>query len=107
MADIQNIEIYQGADKTFVHTQGGGTNISGWTLSAVVRRHKEDKETAPLTVAGSISDAGNGVSDIVFADTDTDNLAPGVYYWAYWRTDAGAENVLTEGTFTIKAVVMQ
>ena len=106
MADIENLEIYQGADKTFVHTQTG-TNIAGWTLSAVVRRHKEHMGTALITVAGNLTDPGNGVSTITFAATDTDDLPPGVYYWAYWRTNAGSENVLSEGTFTIKAVAKQ
>jgi len=100
MADIENIEIYQGEDKTVTLTVTG-VNITGWTLSAVGRRHRLHKGTALISVAGTVTDGPNGVATFAFVDTDTDGLYPGTYYWAAKRTDVGAEEILAAGTFTI------
>ena len=102
MADTQNVEFFAGEDIVITVTVTG-VDITGYTLIGDIRKNRLHRNPALMTAAGSITDAANGVFTLTFADTASDDLPPGVYYWAAKRTDTGSETVLTVGTLTIKA----
>lgn len=106
MARTANLSIYRGEDITLnftaYTTDTGSTaeDITGWTLSFTVSRSRNSSDKL-LTKACSIVIAASGTFRAIIADTDTDNIAPGAYFWDVWRTDAGYERLLGSGTFNI------
>lgn len=83
-------------------------NISGYALSWMLKRSLSDLDAAALTkttasgiaIAGSFNatPASNTQrATVSIADTDTDGLTPGYYYWELKRTDAGLETRLAYG----------
>jgi len=85
-------------------------NITGYALSWMLKRSIHD---ADLSASVTKTTAGGGVvisgtfnatpasntqrATVTIADTDTDALAPGVYYWELKRTDAGLETPIAYG----------
>ena len=99
-------QIYSSDEATII-------DITGWALAWYMRREIDaDTKVLTCTTGGStITITGTYNSDpdvntqranIIIADTDTDNLQPGQYYYSLWRTDAGNETVLAFGTVTLK-----
>ncbi len=109
MAVTKNIELFEGEDKTLVDSAATPpVNITGWTLSFTVKIDRED--ASPVLISKTvgagivITDASNGVFSITLTAADT-NITPGKYQYDIWRTNSGAETMLTEGVLTIKASV--
>jgi hypothetical protein len=87
-------------------------DISGWTLSYMVKRHHDQADNLALleftsgagdiTIAGSFNaDPGTNAqrATLVVADEETDTeINQGTYHWELKRTDAGFETVLCYGT---------
>ena len=107
MARTTNIAIYRGEDITLnftaYTTDAGSTaeDITGWTLYFTVAQSRNSTAKVISPVACSIVTAASGTFRAIIADTDTDNIAPGAYFWDVWRTDAGYERLLGSGTFNI------
>jgi len=106
MARKSSISIYRGEDFTqpFVAytTDTGSTaeNITGWTLLFSVARSRNSTDKL-ISAACSITVAASGTFSVTIADTITDDIAPGAYFWDVWRTDAGFERLLGSGSFNI------
>ena len=104
-----------GADSTWrvtvTDSAGAAQTMTGWTLEFSLRQHRSDgKGTQVLTTTSATLSNGSGTDDVVsfpIADTDTDPLAPGVYDWAVWRTDAGSETCLAFGTVALTGAAAQ
>jgi hypothetical protein len=107
MARTSSITIFRGEDISLAfttYTTDTGTtaeNISNWTLAFSVAESRNSTSKL-ITAAGSITAAASGTFSVTLAATDTDNIAPGSYFWDVWRTDAGSERLLGKGTFTIE-----
>lgn len=95
-------------------------DVSGWTFAWQLRK-KVNSSTVTIgkTTASGISVTGTYDADpnvntqrveVTLADTDTYdpssspvvNVKAGTYYHALKRTDAGAEDVLCDGTFVLQ-----
>lgn len=87
---------------------GTAQNITGWTLSWVLKRKTSDADVSAIltktTAAGGIAltTAASGIATVTIADTDTDTFTPGTYYHELKRTDAGFETVLITGRAVLK-----
>lgn len=101
---------FRGADKNFRFTvlddDGVAVDITGWAVEWVVRKHKGDQGTALLSkTAGSgiiLTTPASGILTVAVADTDTDGIPAGTYYYTLWRTDAGVEVELAFGEAVLR-----
>lgn len=108
-------DFFIGEDKSLVFTvtdaAGDALNISGWSLSWMVKRRRADADGSALIVKTTDDDIalttpGDGVCTVLVADTDTDAMLPGtLYYHELKRTDAGFETVLAYGELTLRPSV--
>lgn len=119
MAIIRNItaddDWFIGEDKTLPVTiyQADGTtaqNVTGWTISFLVKKNQTDADLSAkvtkTTVSGiALTTPLSGLVTITVADTDTDAIAPGSYWYEIKRTDAGFETVLTQGACWLRQAV--
>jgi hypothetical protein len=92
-------------------------NISGWTLSWMVKRKKTDTDanalltkttSSGITISGTWNtdpDVNTQVATVAVADTDTDTLPAGLGHYELKRTDAGSETVLAYGPLELKRSV--
>lgn len=99
MPGTNTISIYRGEDVSLPFTMDPVVNITGWTITFVVR----SSEGVEISKAATVTDGPNGVFTITLADTDTDALRLGTYHYDAWRVDAGSERVLAVGSFVILA----
>jgi hypothetical protein len=87
-------------------------NISGWTLSWMVKRYKDQADAAAIltktttggaiVISGSFNadpDVNTQVATLTIADTDTTSVAPRMYWHELKRMDAGFEVPLVVGAF--------
>ncbi len=88
-------------------------NISGFALSYMVKRHKDDADASAIltktTAGGAIVIAGSfnatpasnaQRATLTLTDTDTSSLYEGLYHWELKRTDDGSETVYAYGRMT-------
>ena len=99
MATFGDFTVFKDTDVTLTVTLSPVVDITGWTLSMVVR--KQYGATAAMTIAGVITGATTGVFTFAIADTDTENLDTGAYVYDVLRTTAGSETVLASGILNI------
>lgn len=106
------ITVYQrtATDAEILAGTGTAQNISGWSLSWMLKKLKTDEDSAALitktTLSGIVlTDAVNGVCTVTVDDVDTDALVAGLYHHELKRTDAGFEAVLTFGTANLQRSV--
>jgi hypothetical protein len=89
-------------DRDYIFTETDGLSMAGWGLSWMLKAVKdEDDSSALITKTQAVMTVLLAVATVTIADTDTDSLDAGVYYWELKRTDPGAESVLGYGTFTL------
>lgn len=111
-----NDDFFTGEDKSLVFTvtQADGStpqNITGWTLSWMLKRNLGDADAAALitkTTAGgaiALTTPLSGICTVTIEDVDTDALTPGTYRHELKRTNAGTETVLSYGTCVLKQAV--
>lgn len=102
MAGRQQIEIWQGEDRTltFDLTDGGAPlDLTGWTLSwRVWRKGNDNVLTETVTLAG---DPTTGRCSVALSATDT-ALAPGTYQHEMRRTNASSVTTVFVGDLIVK-----
>ncbi len=108
---------FTGEDKSLVFTiyQANGTtaqNITGWALSWMVKRNATDADGAALvtkTTAGGgvvLTTPASGICTVTVEDSDIATIVGGnAYAHELKRTDAGAETVLSYGSFVLTQAV--
>jgi hypothetical protein len=125
-ADIADANRYfTGEDKSLAFTvyepgtsqaaaeAGSGTpqNISGWTLSWMVKRFKTDADADALVTKTTgdgimLTTPASGLCTVTVEDSDIDALQAGAtYYHELKRTNAGFETVLSQGLFVLSQAV--
>jgi hypothetical protein len=70
--------------------------VAGWTTVFALHRSADDDEVL-FTEEGTVFDGPNKLIDVSITATDTENLPRRNYYFYFRRTDAGYEQVLSEG----------
>ncbi len=91
----QNFRMNVGEDLTVAFTVTGANNdLTGGSVSWIMRTHPLSA-TNVLSIAGS--SVGDGTFSVVFADTDTDSIDPGVYYHEAKATVSGVETIVARG----------
>ena len=118
MARRRNIDaddhLFVGEDKslmfTIVTAAGATQDITGWTLSWMLKANLTDLDaSASLTKTTSsgitLTTPTSGICTVSIADTDTDSLAAGLYYHELKRTTAGSETILSYGTCLLQRSV--
>lgn len=122
MAKETALTLFIGTDHQFVFTilddeEATAIDISGWTLSFMVKRKVTHPDGAALltkTTSGGILITGTydpdpsqstQVAQVSIADTDTDPLTAGDRVWELKRMDAGAEAVLAYGDLALVQAV--
>lgn len=104
---------FTNTDKTFTFTvrddAGVAKNVTGWTLSWVVKRTKETADASAIvtktTTAGGITivNAAAGIVRVTIAAADTDATVKARVYWhELKRTDTGLKAVLTHGLAVLR-----
>jgi len=107
--------LFVGADSTWrvtvTDSAGAAQTMTGWALELTLREHRSDGKGRQVfsTSSVTLSDSAgtNDRASFPIADTDTDNLSPGTYDWAVYRTDAGSETVLAYGTVALTGAAAQ
>ena len=98
MATKHTLSIYRGEDVTIPWDVD--EDITGWTVELVLSDQVMDA-TPTLTVSASITTAATGLCEVVLTASQTGALASRVYHSEMCRTNAGAANVLSQGTITV------
>lgn len=99
-----------GEDKVFEYpvadAAGVAVPITGWALEWALRYRPGDGAILTKTTGSgiTITDGVGGVCQVAVADTDTDGLQAGRYWYALSRTDAGNEAVLAFGAAELRDV---
>lgn len=102
MPIYNDIVVFTGEDISVIETvfQADGLtvqNITGWNIALKVTN---DAGTLLITKVGSITSGIGGNVSFTLASADTLALS-GRYHYRILRTDAGADTVLTAGTFVV------
>ncbi|MBK9497060.1 MAG: hypothetical protein IPO08_21615 [Xanthomonadales bacterium] len=98
MATKHALSIYRGEDVTIPWDVD--EDITGWTLALVMSDQVMDA-TPTLTVAATVTTAATGLCEVVLTAAQTAALASRVYQSELCRTNAGALNVLSQGTIAV------
>lgn len=98
MATKHALTIYRGED--VVIPWDIDEDITGWTIALVLSDQMMDA-TPTLTVAATITTAATGLCEVTLSAAQTGALASRVYYSELCRTNAGAANVLSQGTIAV------
>ncbi len=118
MAKETALELFQGEDRKYVFTvlnaaETAAVDITGWTLSWMVKRFKADADLSALltktTAAGivisgvynSVPATNTQIATVTVDDTDTTAIAEGLYAHELKRMDNTFETVLSHGTFEL------
>lgn len=88
-------------------------DVSGFTTEFMVKRKLSDEDNAALvSSSGSVTgtfdpdpNVNTQLINVSIADTDTDDITPGLAYWELKRTDPGVEEVLAFGSFVMRRSV--
>ena len=102
MGVATNLLCPRGQAKTYTASAQSPTNISGWNFAFTIRAAVGGQILAQVTSGNgiTITDAVNGILSISLTAAQT-MWPPYLYYWDLWRTDAGFEDQLGSGQFTI------
>ena len=103
---VVNIVVPQGSDftQTFTSKESNGTarNLSGYSVSAVLRKH--DTATSSTAFSASVTSAATGKVTITMSDTTSLNLTPGRYvYDVRLVSGIGTVSRLVEGMAMVTA----
>lgn len=104
----QNLTFVRGDTETVqvTMTSDGTTpvNISGRTYASQLRT-SPDITAIAATATCTITDAANGVMQVVYTATSTAALDPGYYYWDLQETNGTTVTTVLSGTVTVLADV--
>lgn len=93
MAKRADFPIFRGEDILLSCAMDPTENITGWTIAFY---------GVGLSIAASITDAANGLFTVTITRAQTAKLSPGSgKRYDIWRTNSGAEEVLTYGFLEI------
>lgn len=94
-----NIDVTNAADSA--------QDMSGWSLTWVLRSKATDEDLVTKTVGSGISitngDGTNDRAEVTVAAADTADLAAGLYHHHLRRTDSGNTIILAYGDVTLLA----
>lgn len=93
-------DIFRGEDITLTFTRAAVTTISGWTISCRIKKNHGDASAA-LTIAGSITDAANGVFTVGLTSAQTQALALQSYVFDVIRSDSGSQTQMAVGMLNV------
>lgn len=122
MAKATNTRLFLGEDHQFVFTtlnaaETAAIDVSGWTLSWMLKRAISDADLSALlektTLAGiaitgvynSVPSLNTQVATVTILDTDTTALPEVLAHYELKRMDAGFETVLAYGTLELVRAV--
>lgn len=90
ISNPQVVVVERGQDATITVTQTPAEDITGWTLSAIVRAYNGGTALVTKTVGSGITltTPSTGVFTITFSASDL-ALTPGAYVWEVTRTNSG------------------
>lgn len=88
----QNLRLQIGEDRDITWTIAG-TNFTGATVNFWMATH----ELASTNALEKLGTGADGSVSVSIADTDTDSLNPGVYYYELKTTESGVETVVAWG----------
>ena len=110
MAERVNFLVYRGDDRLVRFTMTTNGTVAGWTTQLTVRRTPASADPPVLVVAGAIVDGGSvstpGVFEVLLTKAQLIALQARDHAYSFKRTDAGAAEMLTEGTMTVKADIL-
>jgi hypothetical protein len=90
---------------------GAAQNMTGWSLAFVIRDAQGAEKLSKTTGGGTISIGnGSGTGDratVTLVNADTQNLQPGRYEWALWRTDSTNDDPLAFGEIVLARAARQ
>lgn len=93
-----------GVDQDYVFTEVDGDDMTGRSMSFMLKRRPTDDDADALltltTGTGAITIAGDVVT-VHVTDEDTDEIDPGTAFWELKRMDGGAETVTGYGQFRL------
>jgi hypothetical protein len=122
MAKATNLRLFLGEDHQFVFTtlnaaETLAVDITGWTLSWMIKRYTSDADLSALlektTAAGiaisgvfnSVPATNTQVATVTILDTETSPLPEVLAQYELKRMDAGFETVLAYGTLELVRAV--
>lgn len=102
MGVTTNLYCPRGQAINFTATASTPTNVTNWNFAFTVRSSVGGQVLMQATSGNgiSITDAVNGVLAIALTAVQT-LWPPAAYFWDLWRTDAGFEDQLASGQFTL------
>lgn len=92
----QNLRLQIGEDRT-ISWAISGADFTGDTIDFWMATHE-------LAAANTLEKSGTGgvaTASVSIADTDTESLNPGVYYYEVKATESGVETVLAWGNIDL------
>lgn len=100
------LRLIRGQDVTLRFTLDRKRDVTGWTVSFVVRTRIG--QTAAISKTATLTDTTYGVFTVSLAKADTSGLTVSEllsegeeYYWDLKRTDSGANTVLAYGSLEL------
>ena len=90
IANPQVVVVERGQDATVIVSMSPAQDITGWTLSAIVRAYNGGTALITKTVGSGIAltTPATGVFTVTFSASGL-NLTPGAYVWEVTRTNSG------------------
>jgi len=90
IANPQIVVVERGQDATVTVSMSPAQDITGWTLSAIVRAYNGGTALVTKTVGSGIelTTPATGIFTVTFSASDL-NLTPGAYVWEVTRTNSG------------------
>jgi hypothetical protein len=107
-AVVTNLAVAQGTDKTFsdsVYQADGVTpqDTTGWTAQFTVHQVGDPRAVYVTKTVTCAAGAATPQLTWTLAAADTAGMFPGEYYWRVEKTNAGADDVISAGFFTVLA----
>jgi hypothetical protein len=104
MSISHQLSIYRGDDVVLPFDID--EDLTAWTIAFILSEALDDT-TPVLNKSASITNAAQGLCEVVLSETDTKALAEGTYYWELARTNAGSKAVLADGKLVARSRVLK
>jgi hypothetical protein len=99
-AYFTDCELWQSEDITLEFTRSAATTISGWSISAYLRKFTADADPV-LTLSGTITSASSGIFTLPLTSAQTEALVNQGYQLEVWRTDSGSLTLMAVVTISV------
>lgn len=98
------LAVAQAKTLVFTEAETPAASVAGWAVRFRLRSRAGVVLVEKTLGAGiTCTNGTTGVWEVAILDTDTDDLAEGIYDWSFWRTDDGSENPKAYGTCEVYA----